>query len=377
MIPYLILVFVPFLFSLFAVVSREGGRKVLTFGVDRETRNNNLLLPAFFCILFLLLALRDETVGRDLVKYRYYFEKYSQMELREIFRESDALYVLLNWLVSRFTDNYQSFLALVAALTLFPIWLIYREDKKDDILKIILFVNMSTFVMLFSGLRQSLAISAGLLAYRFVREKKFVWFLVCALVAFGFHHTGFMVFAFYPLYHITIKQKQMLFVVPVLAVIFVFNEQIFSFLTKIMNALLGSKYEVEIEQTGSYTMLIVFAVFAVLAYVYADENRMDKETRSLRNFLLITVVLQCFAPVHALAMRLNYYFIIFIPVAVPKMLQCAEGRFRKLERWVPFALAVFFMCYYLYTVYIGCQTGISALDTYPYVPFWEGLKGIE
>jgi beta-glucosidase len=31
----------------------------------------------------------------------------------------------------------------------------------------------------------------------------------------------------------------------------------------------------------------------------------------------------------------------------------------------------FFVAYYLYTTYISCQTGESALNTYPYVPFWD------
>ena len=31
----------------------------------------------------------------------------------------------------------------------------------------------------------------------------------------------------------------------------------------------------------------------------------------------------------------------------------------------------FFVVYYLYTTYRYCQTGMSPLNTYPYVPFWE------
>jgi len=31
----------------------------------------------------------------------------------------------------------------------------------------------------------------------------------------------------------------------------------------------------------------------------------------------------------------------------------------------------FFSIYFLYTVYSGCQTGDSTLNTYPYIPFWK------
>ncbi len=379
MIPYLILLFIPLLFSVFAVVPRDRGRKwVLKIGMDKEIRDNSFMLPLFFIIFFLILALRDETIGRDLVKYKYYFDRFSHLDLKVVLQtKSDGLFWLLDWLVGRFTRDYQWFLTIVAAMTLIPIAKIYCEDKDHGFLKIVLFVNMSTFIMIFSGLRQALATSIGLIAYEFVRKKKPFWFLVCVFIALGFHHTAFMVLGFYPLYHLPIRKKQMWTAIPVIALMFLFNRQIFSMVTGPMNALLGDKYEATIEDTGSYTMLIVFALFAVMAYVIPDEDRMDKETLALRNFLLVTVALQCFAPVNTLAMRMNYYYIIFVPMLIPRVLKYSDERYGSTRQrgsavwWIEMAIMAFFLLYYLYTTYIGCQTGVSALDTYPYVPFWE------
>ncbi|MBQ7345277.1 MAG: EpsG family protein [Oscillospiraceae bacterium] len=351
---------------------------MLKIGIDKETRNNGFMLPAFFTIFFLLLALRDETIGRDLLKYKYYFQRFSNLDL-EVALETkpDSLFWLLDWLVGQFTHDYQWFLAVVAGLTLLPIAKLYCEDREHGFLKIVLFVNLSTFVMIFSGLRQALAISMGLIAYEFVRKKRPFWFLICAFIAVGFHHTAFMVVGFYPLYHFPLRKKQVWVAIPVIALLFVFNRQIFSMITGPVNALLGEKYEATIEDTGSYTMLIVFALFAVLAYVLPNEDRMDKETLALRNFLLITVALQCFAPINALAMRMNYYYIIFIPILIPRVLKYSEERFGSTQRrgsvvwWVEMGITALFLLYYLYTTYVSCQTGSSALDTYPYVPFWE------
>ena len=39
--------------------------------------------------------------------------------------------------------------------------------------------------------------------------------------------------------------------------------------------------------------------------------------------------------------------------------------------YIPGIIVGFFVAYYLYTTYISCQTGESALNTYPYVPFWD------
>jgi hypothetical protein len=91
----------------------------------------------------------------------------------------------------------------------------------------------------------------------------------------------------------------------------------------------------------------------------------------LRNFLLMAVLLQCFAPVHTLAMRMNYYFIIFVPIIVPKIFKYAKDNIKDVAKIARGVIVGFFVAYYLYTTYVSCQTGISALNTYPYVPFWD------
>ena len=102
MLPYILLLFLPFLFCFIAYVPITRGnrtKRVLAIGREKEILNNSFMLPIFFIILFALLALRDESIGRDLDNYRYYFESFSSMSLKEIFEgERDILYRLLNWL---------------------------------------------------------------------------------------------------------------------------------------------------------------------------------------------------------------------------------------------------------------------------------------
>ncbi len=375
MISYLVLLFVPFLFSCvaFTATVREKNRKwSLSVGTDKKILNNSFMLPAFFFLFFLLLALRDESIGRDLENYHFYFDYYSSASLEEVFEEGrDVLYWLLNWVVGQFTKNYQIFLAIVAAITLLPIAKLYCEDREYGFLKIILFVNMSTFIMLFSGLRQSIAMSIGLIAYEFVRKKKLLWFLFTVIIAWGFHHTAFMLFLLYPLYHVTLRKKHLWFVIPLIVAVFAFNKQIFSFMTSVLSSLFGEKYDMVVESTGAITMLVLFILLSVLSYILPDDRKIDRETIGLRNYLLLIVLLQCFAPVHSLAMRMNYYFILFVPILIPKILKNTKYHFGDVAWLAKVVMNWFFLIYYLYTTYVSCQTGISTLDTYPYRFFWE------
>lgn len=367
MIPYVLLLFFPVIFSSF--IEQYRCKYLVDLDEKQRVQNNNCLLPVFFLMLMTILALRDETIGRDLRNYKFYFEAYSSMELEAVFHsERDVLFYLLNWIVGRYTDNYQIFLTVVAVLTVLPLAIVYTEDKRHGFLKTVLFMNMSTFVMLFSGLRQSIAIAIGVVAYEFVKRKRPIIFLLFAFLAWGFHHSAFMILLFYPLYHIAFKKKHLWFVVPAILMFFVFNNQIFTWATNILDS---EKYSAEISNTGAYTMLILFIMFAVFSYIIPDENKMDKETLGLRNFLLIAVLLQCFSPVHTLAMRINYYYIIFIPILLPKIIACAKDDLKEIADFAKIVLTLFFISYYMITIYNSCQTGISALNTYPYVPFWK------
>ena len=372
MLPYVILMFAPLILYQVSISKDSKKGRTISIGKEPQILYNSLIVPTFFILFFLLLSLRHETIGRDLLNYKYYFDIYAKMSFRSVLSQGgDVLYGVLCWIVGQFTNNFQVFLTVVAAITVLPIAKLYSEDKQYGFLKIVLFMNMSVFIMLFSGLRQSIAMSLGLIAYEFVRKKKPFMFLLAVLFAWGFHHTGFMLLFYYPLYHMKLTKNKQWFVIPIIATVFIFNRQIFGWATDLLFTIMGEKYDTEIRETGAYMMIILFALFAVAAYFFPDEEKMDDETRGLRNFLLMTVLLQCFAPVHNLAMRMNYYFIIFVPVVVPKILKYSKDNIKDVAKIARYVIVGFFVAYYLYTTYRYCQEGLSPLNTYPYVPFWE------
>lgn len=375
MLPYVILMFAPLLVYQVSVTrqeNRNGKEWSLSIGKTPEVLNNSLIVPVFFLLFFLVLSLRNETIGRDLANYHNYFTSYSSIDFDDTWKmDMDILYVMLNWVIGQFTDNFQVFLTIVAAITILPVAKIYSEDKQYGFLKIVLFMNMSVFIMMFSGLRQSIAMSIGLIAFEFVKTKKPFWFLFFALIAWGFHHTGFMILLYYPLYYMKLNKDKLWFIIPAIASVFIFNKQIFGWATQLLFTIMGDKYEAEVQETGAYMMIILFALFSVAAYFFPDEEKMDAEAKGLRNFLLMALLLQCFAPVHNLAMRMNYYFIIFVPVIVPKIFKHTKDNIKDIAKIAKGVIVGFFVVYYLYTTFRSCQTGESALNTYPYVPFWE------
>lgn len=369
MIPYFALLLIPALFSLFAIHIRRKGP--LTVAVSISKDKERAALPAFFSILLLLLILRHETVGRDLPNYQYMFLNYTQWGADYIFAIwQEVFFRTFNWAVMQLTGSFRVFLILTSAISLLPIAYIYNQDKTHGLLKIAVFVNMSTFIMLFSGVRQAMAMGVGMIAYQMVKKGDAARFLFWATVSMLIHHSGIMVFFMYPLYYLRFQKAHLLAVVPAMLAIFIFNKQIFGFLGAILESTY-EKYTASVTSTGAFGSLILFVVFSIFAYTVTDDTRCDRETIGLRNFLLFAVAMQCFAPLHHLAMRMNYYYILFIPLALGKCLNYPKKSMRQVAKAGEIVMTVFFAAYFLFGIYQDYTSGISALDTVPYIPFWK------
>ncbi len=113
-------------------------------------------------------------------------------------------------------------------------------------------------------------------------------------------------------------------------------------------------------------MIILFAIFTIFAFVVPNENLIDEETLGLRNFLVFSLFIQLFAPLNMLAMRMNYYYIIFIPLLIPKIIACRSNLFDQIARVARHVMVVFFVLYFFYNTTRGIN-----LSTYPYHFFWE------
>ncbi len=372
MIPYILLILISTMFC-FVVFEKKAPNTLSGYvGNNEYIKLHNSSDSGFFLGLFLLLSLRSIKVGSDTGVYLITFDSIRSMAFSDLKNHDvEVLYKLLNWLVGKITDNFQWFLAAVSAITVFPIMSLYNEEREHSYLKIILFVNMTTFVMLFSGIRQSVAFAIGTIAYKYVRKKKLIAYLICVIIAIGFHHSAFVLLAMYPLYHITIKRKHLFFAIPIITLAFIFNEQIFKSLLFILSSYSDEYSDITISETGAITSFVLFIMFAVFAYLIPDEEKIDKEIIGLRNLLLLTVILQIFAMLHPLAMRMNYYYIIFVPILIPKILSVASERYKQVAIVAKIVLCVFFTFYFVSYLYTAYKTGSGALNTVPYVPFWS------
>ena len=340
--------------------------KIRNYPINYEKKCKGAL-SIFFVILTFLVMLRHNRVGSDTTNYIGVFNRFSRIDWKNITRTHYEIgFAILTKTIAVFFEDPQVYLAIVAVLVSVMIYPTYKRLCVDPSLTIVLFCIMSTFVMTFSGVRQMLAIGIGFIAYEFERRKKLIPFLLMVGLAMTFHISAFMLAFMYPLYHAKITKKWLYVVVPVLAVIFIFNGPIFSVLTAIIARF--TSYDGSIASTGAYTMLVLFAIFTVFAFLIPEESQLDAETIGLRNFLLLSLIIQMFAPLHTLAMRMNYYYIIFIPLLLPKIIEYRSKRWNQVAVLGRHVMVGFFLIYFFYNASQG-----GNLHVFPYHFFWENI----
>ena len=322
-------------------------------------------MKTFWYLLSFLLMVRNESVGVDVSTYGYIFDYIAASEWREALgRSPEMAWSVINKVVAALGGGFRSVIVLSTLLSTFWISRAYLKYTNDVSLTISLFIILPNFILPFSGLRQAIAISLGFLAFEYVRRKKLIPVMCITLIAILFHTSAFMIFFMYPLYHVRITRKWLLFVIPVLSCVFAFNRQIFTVLGLILNQF--TDYDTIISETGSITMLILFIIFALFSYVIPEEETLDPDTAGMRNFLLLSVAIQMFAPLHNLAMRMNYYYIAFIPLLIPRIIHYRSAQMAQVAIIARHIMVIFFVIYFFVVA-----PSDNLLHTFPYQFFWQ------
>ena len=353
MLPYFILVFVPATVYILELLFR---------GIKRD----KLCISMFFVFFLILLFFRSTEVGIDLQNYEYYYNTVSRLSYAEVLsysEKSETLYFLLNKIVADLGGNFRVILIVAALVAILPIFYLYYKKTENALLTIALFLCVAPFSMFFSGLRQTIAMGIVFLCFRFVEKKKIVLYLIGIFIAYFFHRSAIFCLPIYLLYHAKITKKWLYVLIPSMIGVFIFNKKIFSLLV----VLFDSMYSGQIESTGAYSIIILLFLFTIYSFVFSKNNETNNEFIGLRNLLLASVVIQCFAPLNSLVMRINYYYLVFVPILISQVLKNADTKYNNIINISTKVMIYFFILYFFYKAYYGADI----LQIFPYISYWR------
>lgn len=164
---------------------------------------NKKIIFYFLILIFMTLlpVFRSENVGTDTYNYILIFEKVKLLSFYELFdSDIDKGYLFLNYIVSIFFNNYQSFFFIFYFIVFFNYLKSFNDNSKYVLLSMLVFLCMESYFATFNIMRQMLAISICLLSIKSVFEKKLSNFILLVCFAALFHVTAFIFIFIYFVY---------------------------------------------------------------------------------------------------------------------------------------------------------------------------------
>ncbi|MBP3370414.1 MAG: EpsG family protein [Clostridia bacterium] len=323
--------------------------------------------------MFLILALRADTLGVDLGNYKIYFEHYNKMSFMEIIKGFRPIggsahdygvesgYVLFNWIIAKMGFSFHSYLVIYAAIVVISTAIFMDRYCEDPALGFATFISVGGFVSLFGILRQSLGFAVLLFAIPALVKRKFWRYLIIVFIAGLFHQSLLIAILLYPF--AKFKANKTLYISVLLASLILvvltptlYNNIIFPILLK-----LGRYYY--ISDFAWNNMFAVMILLAVLIMVFF-KHRYDSDNAMQCGYLM-TVPIQALAFYIPVFSRLaGSVFTNFLCVLIPGTVYSFEGRSQRIQAKTVAYAGLF--VFYLYTL-------LTNDVIVPYVPVWNAV----
>ena len=314
--------------------------------------------------LFLVLALRDPTLGMDLVNYSGGYNYISSLGFTDLLSrlrlistaelvfpyEYESGYVVLNWILGKLGISFHAFLVLHAAfiMTSFGIF-IYRYSRLPW-LGFSMLIAFSYFEYSFGILRQLLAIAILLYAVPYIENKKPIKFFLLVLLAFFFHRTAIVFAVLYLARYVKVTKIVYLVNAAIWAILIVVTPFLFNVVLKKILLFLGKQSYTGISFEWSH-MTTLLLLFAALAFFTLDFSTMENKRSSIFCWgFLLTMPFQILAMSNAVFGRMILYYMVFGILLIPNIM-AGYKKNRALSEAGKYALWLFLFVFTVYQYY--------------------------
>lgn len=316
-------------------------------------------------ILGATAACRGASVGIDT---EVYYRAFSSVDYADSYYEPGFLALI--WLLNCFTDNPQILIVTTSLFSFFSVGVFIYDNSKNPLLSIVLFVSLLLFASYMNLMRQAMAISVLLFAYRFLVTKRYILFAVLVMIASMFHFSALVWLLLLPLTQVKYTEKTALVYVVALLVSAFMSSQ----LVKAV-ALIFGKYGGYLDSKwggGNSLAAPVMAAmdFSLLFFSWCEIREIGKMQKADFDLLLhgstIAVLLQVLASVLNIFQRLVPYFSVFLIILVPNALEEAPPKVKTLLITLIVVLGLSF--FIVVMIYRPNWQGVV-----PYIAFWNAV----
>lgn len=336
-----------------------------------NNRSGNRMYCIFAFILIAgMLALRHPTMGIDLhygFGYGYLgaYESIGSSDWAQVlngqFYNYEKGYVIFCKLASYISAHSQTLLILCAVISIGAISRCIYRYSDDLLLSFVIYLGLPLFLANYSVLRQVLAVAITVCAYGFIRKKKLTSFFMTVMLACTFHKSAIIFLAAYPLYYFRPFTQWRIIPILLLPMVYLFRYQLFHLMAGLFSN------NAQPDNNSAVMLFLVFTAMYLFSVCFSDKNDIHEE--GLNNLFWMACICQAFGGVYATAMRVGYYFMVYLALLLPKKLTNIKAGMKQrknIPRMIAVVIFVGFCAFGLYSIYTG-----SWAMSYPYSFFWQ------
>lgn len=300
------------------------------------------------CALFTLMTgLRSLEVGADTINYKASYEIVANTSWTELFTNfytyihstggmlqnnslRDPAYNCFVKLTQIVCCDYRFYMFVMGLVVNIPLgkW-VYDNSKKPYMTFLVYFILNYSFYGT-TGYRQTIAFTlATFVGYKFIKERRFVSFLIVIAIAFFFHKSVLIVLLFYFLANKKITPSYTICALLGIGMTFVFRVQFSQFWKQLSGY--GEMYTGQYEGAGTWTFTmmlgLVLVVSLVFKYLILDY---DEQATHYLNALILAAIFVPLTFINPSSMRIVEYFSIYMTLLLPDMLSIVQEKDRRL-----------------------------------------------
>lgn len=282
--------------------------------------------------------MRDISVGADTWSYVESFHKATVLEFDHVKRQLEALFQVYEYFARCLTANYHIYL-LMSSFSI--CWAFYKmfdryfKEPYEVLAGICIYVLLGIFAFNEAGIRQTIAMSLGILAFLAIDKGKIIPCIVLIIMATLFHNTALILLLLIPTHYFDLRKISLIGAL-VIAVIGYFASDSISLFLKLYftSEERFSGYSLE-DEGQSYTAFFLQLILVVVAYVGRNNILLPQKTKNqLFSIAYIGLGIQSASGVLFEFFRLSFFFSMFDTILIPIALASFNGKSARMIRMV-------------------------------------------
>lgn len=354
----------------------------LFFSKGENRLSKQLYLFFVFSILLFLSSFRSINIGNDTATYvnlYYLFGSWEDLISENVLLSSNFYsesrieigYILLNKFLYNLSSDY-AMLFFGTSLLILSIWIIFIYKHSTLVwLSIFLFINLRLFYFTLSGLRQAIAMALILVSYKFLIERKFIYFAIIVFCASLFHLSALVFLIIYPLSKIKLNKKILINSSIIGIVSFIFFDLIInSFLIifpKYSMYLTSTYFDGNVRLASIMNFLVIFIIF-IAGYTLNNSEKITRDNSEINvlNHIILLGTIITFVSINAsIVNRFSMYFFMFVVIYMPKIITNISNRNLRLTSL--YFITIFSLLYNIVILYYRPEWQ----NLYPFEFYWE------